>query len=84
MGADLAATQVLLELEHGHPHNSLQVQLELPHQECATTRHSAAVRILSAAGLAWEWMEDWLKVQEGKSGGQMPKQYRLGQFKGGG
>lgn len=36
------------------------------------------------AGLAWEWMEDWLKVQEGKSGGQMPKQYRLGQFKGGG
>jgi len=29
-------------------------------------------------------MEDWLKVQEGKSGGQMPKQYRLGQFKGGG
>ncbi len=33
------------------------------------------------AGAAWEWMEDWLDVKEGQSGGQMPKQYRMGQFK---
>ena len=33
------------------------------------------------AGLAWEWMEDWLNVHEGSSGGNIPKQYRLGQFK---
>lgn len=32
-------------------------------------------------GAAWEWMEDWLDVKEGQSGGQMPKQYRMGQFK---
>jgi hypothetical protein len=29
-------------------------------------------------------MEDWLDVKEGASGGQMPKQYRLGQFAAGG
>ena len=33
------------------------------------------------AGAAWEWMEEWLDVKEGKSGNTMPKQYRLGQFK---
>ena len=34
-----------------------------------------------SAGAAWEWMEEWLDVKEGKSGNTMPKQYRLGQFK---
>ena len=37
----------------------------------------------TTAGLAWEWMEDWLNVNEGKSGNTVPKQYRLGQFAGG-
>lgn len=62
MGADLAATQMLLELKHGHPHNGSQVQLDLQHQQCAAMRDSGRCpRILSPAGLAWEWMDDWLK-----------------------
>ncbi|KAI7843139.1 hypothetical protein COHA_003310 [Chlorella ohadii] len=63
-------------LEGGQP-------LDLSGMECALPKPDIDINT-TTAGLAWEWMEDWLKVQEGKSGGQMPKQYRLGQFKGGG
>ena len=33
------------------------------------------------AGLAWEWMEEALGVNQGQQGNTMPKQYRQGQFK---
>lgn len=35
--------------------------------------HSQGINT-TTAGLAWEWMEDWLNVKEGKSGNAVPKQ----------
>lgn len=60
-------------LEGGQP-------LDLKGMECVTPQHDVDINT-TFAGAAWEWMEDWLDVKEGQSGGTMPKQYRQGQFK---
>ncbi|KAL4430583.1 hypothetical protein ABPG77_005823 [Micractinium sp. CCAP 211/92] len=54
--------------------------LDLGGMDCVRPKNDIDINT-TFAGAAWEWMEDWLDVKEGQSGGQMPKQYRMGQFK---
>lgn len=50
----------------------------------ACTRPATDIPInTTTAGAAWEWMEAWLDVDRGQQHNTVPKQYRMGQFKGG-